>query len=193
MKILDNFLKQNKLNPKPQNNSDENLGVAKDSIFKLHPEILEEAILAWEEPEFLKKEKSKKWYLVAGSVMLSLILIMLAMKNITGAFVLVILSFVGYVFSLKNPNVYQFAVHQKGIAVGKKIYPFEKLRSFWIFERNGNDNELLIKGDGAFAFGAKIPVSTLNAGELREILLKFLAEEEEEESLIDLASKIIGF
>ena len=87
----------------------------------------------------------------------------------------------------------KFSVTSHGIRVGSRLYPFEDLRSFWIFYDPPLFKEISLRSKKTFMPVIRAPLGELDPIRLRHILLRFLREEEEETSVVDIIAKRLGF
>jgi len=118
----------------------------------------------WKALEFEKTEKTKSWFIIPG-----------------------IITIIIGIFALK------FRIDEKGIKIGRKLFDFDELKSFWVFYSPPEEKELSIRSKKMFIPYIKIPLDNQNPNEIRKYLLKFLPEKRHKESVIDIWMKRIGF
>ncbi|MBI4709455.1 MAG: hypothetical protein HY764_04625 [Candidatus Portnoybacteria bacterium] len=149
--------------------------------------------LEWEAPEFENPEKGHWWFIIVGIVALAVFTIALLMSNFIFALLIVISVFIIFVFALKKPKIVKFKIDGSGIMIDEKLLSYRDLRSFWIFYDPPHIKELSIKSKKWLMTLIKIPLEQEDPSQIREALIKFIPEEEQEQSLIDVITRRIGF
>jgi len=149
--------------------------------------------IQWTAPEFEKREKSPAWFLAVGIFALIFFTIALLMKNFIFAVLIIISVFAIFIYAIKTPRQINFKIDGKGLWIGEKLYPYEELNSFWIFFEPSQIKELSIKSKKILAPLIKIPLLDQDPVLIRQALIKFIPEEKQEESLVDIIARGIGF
>ncbi len=93
----------------------------------------------------------------------------------------------------RAPRQIRFAVTGRGIEVGNRRYEFDSLESFWIFYDPPLFRELSVRSRKTFMPQIRIPLGGLDPLQLRGVLLRFLAEEKQEVSPMEIILKRLGF
>lgn len=84
-------------------------------------------------------------------------------------------------------------IRAQGVQVNRDLYPYETLKSFWIFYDPPYHQELSIRSRKAFTGGyIKIPLGDEDPVKIREVLIKFLPERKQEEALVDVFARMVG-
>lgn len=159
-------------------------------------ETLREAdvLLAWSAPEFVKYKKEPHWLLSLALVVIALVGYFLLTRNILGALVTLVASFLVYSYSIREPREVRFEILPFGIAVGEhKFYEFERLKSFWILYAPPDLKEVVIRTKATFSPYLNLPLGNTNPVDARNILLKFLPEKEEYEPLPNRLARKLRF
>ena len=150
-----------------------------------------DVLSSWESPEFEVFERDKKWYLVIISFLVAVITYAIFSDNPIMAITFILIGIVGYIYIQKEPRILNFMITQKGIVAGKELYPFENLKSFWIFYEPGDIKVISFFSNAFLAPYIQIPLGKQNPVEIRKIILKFLPEKREEPSLSDLFQRLL--
>ena len=95
------------------------------------------------------------------------------------------------VFNKKQRTV-TCKIRTHGVQVNKDLYPYENLRSFWIFYDPPYHQELSIRSRKSLVNYIKIPLGEEDPVKIRKLLLQFLPEKKEEEALSDVLGRVIG-
>ncbi len=150
-------------------------------------------LLSWETLEFeLDMSKSVSLALLGIVLILAGIIIFFAWNYLFGLF-LVVAGGLTLSHAFRVPRMVFCAVTSMGVRMGDRIYEFESLKSFWVDYNPPHARDLMIESKRALMPHLKIPLGDVDPLHLREILLRFLREEQHETSLTDTISKRIGF
>lgn len=161
----------------------------KDNVSQ-QPELIN---IQWEAPEFEKYEKGAGWFIVLGIFALIIFTIVLLMKNFIFAILIILAVFTIFIYALKEPRLVTFKISGKGITIDTKIYSYDELKSFWIFYEPPQIKELSLKSKKLLMPLIKIPLEEQNPTLIRGALIKFIPEQKQEQSLIDIVAKNIRF
>jgi|SRR3989344_4657008 len=148
--------------------------------------------LTWKAPEYIYYEKSTDWYWALGIVTIGLLAVAVIMSNFLFAVLVLLGGFTLAMFGARKPRVANFSISVEGIRVDNTLYPYESLKSFWIFY-DPPFKELSIESQKLILPHIKIPLDTMNPVEIRAYLLQFLPEKKQEESLIDHLANYLKF
>lgn len=147
----------------------------------------------WQAPEFIKYKKDPYWIwmVIVGAIVFTVFFILT--KNYTGTVVVILSAFLIYVYGKKEPREINFAIITKGILINNKVHLFEDLKSFWIFYSPPEIKELSIKTKKLLSPYLPMPLGKANPVKIREILLDFLPEKKQEESIANILARRLGF
>ncbi|MDP3727402.1 MAG: hypothetical protein Q8R35_02045 [bacterium] len=151
------------------------------------------AIIDWEAPEFDPDAAGSALQLLAGALLIIGGIAAAFFKNFLFALLLVISGglIIGHAFRI--PREIRFALTGRGIRVGNRLYEYESLESFWIFYDPPLFKELSLRSRRTVMPDVRVPLGELDPLQLRKILLRFLREEEQQLSLVDIVAKRMGF
>ncbi|MDD5589859.1 MAG: hypothetical protein PHQ47_01650 [Candidatus Portnoybacteria bacterium] len=146
----------------------------------------------WQAPEFEKYKKDSAWFLWAALAGLGLFAISLLMHNFVFAFLIVLIVLTIFIYARKEPNLINFKIDGQGIWIEEKLHEFNEIKSFWIFCR-APFKELSLHSQKRLLPFIKIPLGEKDCSEIRELLIKFLPEEKQEESILNNLSRFLKF
>jgi|GEM_PF-674047 len=149
--------------------------------------------LLWRAAEHEHRDKEIGWYAIIGFVAIIFFAIALWQKNFL--FAVFILTSTGLLFSFsrRRPIIYEFRLDQRGLWIGKKIYPYERLIAFSVRERMNQLHELVIHQRGATKPHIHIPIDVITLRAVRPYLAEYLPEIEHEETAGSIFADFIGF
>ncbi len=149
--------------------------------------------LRWQAPEYTHHEKTADWYWAVAIIIIALLVSSYYLESILFAFIILVGGCGILIYGSKTPEIFTFEVSGAGIRIGDRLFPYETLQSFWIFYSIGDTKELSIRSDHMLVPMIKIPLGEQNPTELRELLLNFMPEVAQEESLVEVISRLLKF
>jgi len=149
--------------------------------------------LEWSALEFIKYKKNPFWFIIGGLIALGLLIFALISRNFIFALLIILAAFSLYIWSQKEPRKIKFAITARGIMIEKNLYNFDNLKSFWLFYDPPEIKYLSLESKKLFMPYIKIPLGDEDPNKIRELLLKFLPEVKQEESLIDALARHLKF
>ncbi|MBI4160078.1 hypothetical protein HY504_02840 [Candidatus Wolfebacteria bacterium] len=151
------------------------------------------AIFQWRAPEFDYHPQKSLTLFLFGALLCAGGVAALFFKNFLFAVLLAISGGLVIHHSSRRPRELHFYISPRGVKIGRRIYQFEDLNSFWILYDPPHSRELIIESKKALMPVIRAPIGETNPLEIRKVLIRFLKEEKHEESLVDIVSKHLGF
>ena len=151
------------------------------------------SILDWSSHLAQDFERSPRWYLV-GTIALGLLV---AYSLFTGqwTFGVALTVFAGvyyYILIQETPTI-QIKVSDIGIKVGKRVYPYTDLKTFWVEYNPPYFQNLHLITKNRFKPEISIQIHQINVSELRKVLTRYLPEwTEKQSSLTDNITQSLG-
>lgn len=146
----------------------------------------------WQAPEYIHKEKTSEWYWSVGILTLAGVVSAYMFGNPLFASLILIIGFTMTLFGARQPKMISFGISDRGIRADNILYPFQTLWSFWILEKE-HENLLLLTSRKKISTQIAIPLGDIDTEQMREFLLDYLAEEEDEESIAQRFMDYLGF
>jgi len=136
--------------------------------------------IRWQAPEYEHYEKTPDWYWGLGLIAAALIALALYLDNLLFAFVIAIGAFAVALYAARKPLTVEYSFTDRGLKIENTLYPYQTLQRFWFEETaDGERRTLLLESNKPLTPLISIPVGTdVGTRELRELLLKYLPEEE---------------
>ena len=149
------------------------------------------AVFFWETPEYIHHEKSNKWYMVAGGILILLVLIGVFTGSASMAIVFLLLGGVYYISHQQKPKQVHVIISELGIHFGHRYYPYNIIDSFWVLYQPPHLTTLNLKlSKGAMRIISIELSEEISPGDLRDYLLTQVPEQEgKEEGFIDAISR----
>ena len=158
-----------------------------------HPDsVHNKLLLSWKAPEYILHQKSARWFIGAGVIMLMLIAYAIYTNSATMAIVFILLAGVYYLTHNQHPKVIDIKITELGIYVGEKFYHYHMINSFWVVYHPPYINTLNLRLAGKTLSKVVIQLDKQNPVEVRKALSKEIPEiEGEEEGLSDTLTRLL--
>jgi len=151
-----------------------------------------ESLISWNAPAHLYVEKKPDWFWAVGIITLALaVTSFLFGEVITGIFIIVA-ALALVIHASHPPNEVRYEVSDRGIAFDDALYPFLTLDSFWI-PHDELPPKLLLKSRKLFMPLIVVYIDGVDPEEVRQVLLKYIAETEHREPLLKKLMEWAGF
>lgn len=151
-----------------------------------------EALISWHAPAHFYVEKKSDWYWVVGIITLAITAVCIIFGQIIPA-IFVIVAAVALVLHASHPpkNIY-CEINDRGIMVDTNLYQFLSLDSFWI-PHDEYPHKLILKSRKLFMTLIVVYIDEIDPEQVREILLKYIAETEHHEPFLKHLLERFGF
>jgi hypothetical protein len=150
-----------------------------------------EVFLTWQAPEHSFHPKTKKWYLYAALVLLAIIGYATYTNSPIMAITFILIGVVGYIYLNKEPRIIEFKITSDGVLADRSLYEFDSIESFWIFYQPEHETFLSLKLKNRFTSFAHIPLPEGSPEKIHAVLTRYLPEEKQNLTLVDLFEKIL--
>ena len=149
--------------------------------------------ISWKALEYKRKEKTADWYWAVILIEIAMIVASFIVHNVLFAILIIISTAILMSFSIIAPKTIQININQKGIVVGKEMYPFATLEAFWVENSDEDNQKILLKSKKLIMPLIAIPIEEHHHLDIREFLLQYLPEEEMHEPLSQKIMEKLGF
>ena len=146
----------------------------------------------WQAPEYVYREKTSEWYWSVGILTLAGVASAYMFGNPLLASLVLVIGFTMALFGARRPKMISFGIGSRGIRADNILYPFQTLWSFWILEKE-HENLLLLKSRKKLSTQIAIPLGDVDPEQMRDFLLDYLEEEDDEESIAQRFMDYLGF
>jgi len=145
----------------------------------------EKILLQWREEN---QNKDKNWQIGITIFLGVCFLFFFWQKNYWGSLLVLIIFLLIFSLGKRKENIL-FAITNRGVRVGREIFPYKNLESFWIFKE---PCEIYLKTKRAYLQYVTIPLPKEYSNTAKEMLSRFLPEREAERTLLDTIARKIG-
>ena len=149
--------------------------------------------MEWSAPEFFYFEKTEIWFVVSGLIALALFVLALWTRNILFALMIILGYFSITAYAIKKPKDITVNIGPQGIKIDNTLYLFDNLKSFWIFYEPPELKEIGLLSKKTIMPHIKIPIGEQDPAEIKKVLIKYLPEKKQDESLIDNLPRQLRF
>ncbi len=158
---------------------------------KLIEEYSEDVFLHWQAPEFETFPRDKKWYIYLAFLLIAIIAYAIYTNGIIMAITFILIGVVGYIYINKEPRTLDFRITYNGIIVGREIYLFDNIKSFWIFYEPNKIRVISLHLESYLTPYIHIPIDDQDPVKIREILLNYVSEEKHEPGLVETLERLL--
>lgn len=138
---------------------------------------------SWEFPEFIQHSRSRTWYTIAIILLIGLLAYAYFSKNLLFAIILVLFVIIFLVIERRGPIIVQIAITEDGLIINDKFIEYADLADFYIIYYPPDIKNLYFQPRNRFKEKIVIPLENQNPVKIRQILLKYLAEDLEKEEI----------
>ncbi|MDP3970231.1 MAG: hypothetical protein Q8P90_00880 [bacterium] len=147
----------------------------------------------WEVPEYIKYERTKLWFVTAGSIAIALLIYSIVTFNFLFAIIISIVVGIVYLHESRHPDMLPFMILEGGLVLGERFIPYRDISSFWIIYEPPQIKALYFGVRQTFRAELPIHLENQNPVNIRRILLNFLEEDldKEEEAAEDILGRLM--
>lgn len=154
----------------------------------------EREMIAWGTPPHEHRPRSVDWYWALGIVAVSAAILAMIFGDYLFGIVILLAALALGVYSSREPKISRIEVSDRGIRIDARRYPYDTLRSFFV--DHGDDSgrrQLLVMSHKFLMPQMVIPIpDDISSDRVRMLLLKYLAEEEQHESVTQRIAELFG-
>jgi hypothetical protein len=149
--------------------------------------------MEWEAFEHIHNEKGSDWFWAVGVVIVGIAVTAIILGNLLFAMLILISGSALLVSAVKKPRLIRFAITDRGILIGNKMYPYTTLESFWV-EDEIMPPKLILKSQKVFMPYLLLPLSDeVDTDLARDLLLEVLEEIEHHQTALEHFMDYLGF
>lgn len=138
---------------------------------------------AWEIDEFVKYHRSKRWYIIASIVALTLIIWAIIDKNYFFALIVILSSALIVFYDGETPKRIIVELKYNGVSMGNTFYEFESMSNFYIiYKPQEKVKKLFFEFRNPLKHRLSIPLEDQDPVKVRKFLLKYIEEDLDKEN-----------
>ena len=162
-----------------------------DSLVEVLPSKELKVLFSWKSPSRPFKKRNKEFWTTVLALIFLVSIILIFAKQWLLVVAIASLAFLYYVLSTVEPEEIEHKITTRGLFYAGQHYPWEAMSQFWFSERYGQRMVNFQLKEG-LSGRVTIVLGQVNEKELRELLLKYLLEEEIPPNFLDKASDWLG-
>ncbi|MDQ5883329.1 MAG: hypothetical protein QG654_242 [Patescibacteria group bacterium] len=153
----------------------------------------EQILLEWEAFEYKEKKRKPDWFWALGIIAIAGSTVAFIYGNFLFGIFIILTAVAMFFFGTTKPQRIKYRITTDGIIFDGRLYPYERLKSFWMEELD-NEKRLLIRSDKTFMPIMVLPFEEDETGEdIYTIFSQILEEEEIQESFAHKIMDRLGF
>jgi hypothetical protein len=158
---------------------------------KISHKITGDIFCHWQAPEYESYNRDKKWYVVMTLGLLAVIIYAFFTNSPIMAITFILIGIIEYIYISREPQMLDFLITEKGIVIGKEIYEFEQMNSFWIFYDPESIKSVSIQIKSNVMPYLQIPLHNEDPDEIHRILSQYIPEIKQNYRLRDSLSRML--
>lgn len=155
------------------------------------PKSVGKVLISWHGPEHVHIHPNLRSVLIALALLIVIIAYAVFTNNPIMAITFILIGFVGYLFLTKDPRSRDFSVTTRGVLVGRELFAYEDVESFWIFEDPPLENVLSLRSNAFFSPYVHIPLTDDLVREVYAAIATYLPEEKQDPRAVDFLEKML--
>lgn len=144
-------------------------------------------LISWKAPQFHYHKKTPLWFPIQAFVTLAVVVFFVLTGQYFVSIIVILGAIVIYQLAHQEPEVMPVIFTPQGINFNGKLYPFDRLKSFWIIE-SAKHSRLHLQPIDRFATSVSIPSASEDSDKIRDLLRHYLPERHDAEE--DLADRL---
>lgn len=153
---------------------------------------LGQTILEWQMPEYMHHEKDKRWYMIAGTIVLAILVYGLFTAQYTMVLAFALLAGVYYILHNEPPKNIKIIITALGLIIDNDFYQFSDIESFWIVYNPPNVKVLYLRPAKRLSTDIRIELMDQNPMLIRQLLQSQIKEVAGEgETFIDRMTRLL--
>lgn len=145
-------------------------------------------LYSWQAPIRSFKKRNKEFWTTVILIVFLVGLILFFLQEFLLIAAIIALTFVYYVLSTVEPEMAEYKLTNRGVNYAETPYPWDEISQFWFSQKNGMQSvNFQLKGPGLVS-RINILIGDGSQKTIREIMLKYLTEEEVKPGFMDKAA-----
>ncbi len=153
---------------------------------------MSEPLIEWQTLEYHHRERTKDWYWGVAIISITIAVLAVILKQPLFALFIIVATGTLLIKATQTPKTLTFSINDRGIVIDDTLYPFLNIESFCVIS-DEYDPKILVKSTKTLMPLIAIPIDEVDPEAVREILLKYIAEEEHNEPLGVKILERLGF
>ncbi len=149
-------------------------------------------LISWDAPEHHHTEKNNDWYWAVGIITLTASSLAFIFGNVIFGILILVGVFSLVIHASRTPGIVHVEINDRGVVINDTLYPFLTIESFWI-DVHREHSTILLKSTKTFMPYITINIEGVDREDVRQILLKYIAETEHHEPLSQQVLERLGF
>jgi hypothetical protein len=149
-------------------------------------------IITWHAPAHVYTEKTNDWYWSVGIITLAIAVVCFIFGQIIPGIFVIVGSISLVLVSSKPPKRVKCEINDRGIMLGRTLYPFVTLDSFWM-PHDHIPPKLLVKSRRPLMPLIVIMIDEVDPEDVRDVMVKYIAEKEIHEPFLVHVLEGFGF
>ncbi len=151
-----------------------------------------EPLINWTAPEHIHIPKTPDWYWTVGIITLALSAVAFIFGSVITGIFIVVASIALVLHASRPANIITYEINDRGIKSNDVLYPFLTLESFWI-PHDEFPAKIIIKSRKLLMPFIIIYIDEIDPEQVRQVMLRYIAETEHHEPILKHLLERCGF
>ena len=144
-------------------------------------DYLTDRLASWKIAEYLKHQRTKRWYVISFFLLAILIVYAVYTANFLFAVILIFIAIIQYFNDRSEPLQLDFSITPEGIMIDDKLYAYREIDNFYIIYEPPAVKNLYFIFKNILRPRLAIPLDDQDPVKIRELLRNYLEEDLEKE------------
>jgi hypothetical protein len=153
---------------------------------------MEKVSLTWQAPEYNHYDRTPDWFWAVGIIAVSIAILAFVYHNALFGILILLSTGILVFYTLREPDMVNYEINQRGVTVGKDLHPYLTIESFWV-ETRGGEPKVILKSKKNLMPYIIIPIHEESADDISDVLREFIEEKELQEPTSHKVMEYLGF
>jgi hypothetical protein len=121
---------------------------------------MEKVSLTWQAPEYNHYDRTPDWFWAVGIIAVSIAILAFVYHNALFGILILLSTGILVFYTLREPDMVNYEINQRGVTVGKDLHPYLTIESFWV-ETRGGEPKVILKSISSSRFTKKVLMTFL--------------------------------
>lgn len=131
----------------------------------------------WGFPEFVRYQRSRRWYTVVGLIVAGSFVWAVFQGNVLFAIILILAAIVYVTLNQRRPRNIICTIEEDGVSVDRDFFPWDDLGRFWVVYQPPEVKKLFFRFRSSIRPIVSVLLEKENPVSIRKTLLEYLAED----------------
>ncbi len=149
-------------------------------------------MISWKAPEYEVTERGPIWKIIMGISIFGLIAWGIWRGDWIMPLVIFAIALAYYSIHRHENRILEISLTDKGVRIGKKLYPYNRIKAFWILYEPPYLKKMMIRVSGELLYDIPVLLEDQDPEAIRNHMLQHVTElKDQRESLVDALARLL--